>query len=36
LGITVASALAARDVPGGTSPSQVAAALKRAKERLGL
>ncbi|MCH8940101.1 MAG: argininosuccinate lyase, partial [Chloroflexi bacterium] len=36
LGITVASALAARDVPGGTSPSQVTAALKRAKERLGL
>jgi argininosuccinate lyase len=36
LGITVASALAARDVPGGTAPSQVAAALKRAKERLGL
>jgi argininosuccinate lyase len=36
LGITVASALAARDVPGGTAPSQVAVALKRAKERLGL
>ena len=36
LGITVASALAARDVPGGTAPSQVAAALQRAKERLGL
>jgi argininosuccinate lyase len=36
LGITVASALAARDIPGGTAPSQVAVALKRAKERLGL
>jgi argininosuccinate lyase len=36
LGVNVASALGARDVPGGTAPSQVAAALKRAKERLGL
>ena len=36
LGITVATALATRDVPGGTAPSQVAAALKRTKERLGL
>ena len=35
-GTRPASALAARDVPGGTAPSQVAAALKRAKERLGL
>ena len=36
LGVDVASALAARDVPGGTAPSQVATALKRAKYRLGL
>ena len=33
---SVASTLAARDIPGGTAPAQVAAALKKAKERLGL
>ena len=36
LGITVDSALDARRVPGGTAPSQVEAALKRAKDQLGL
>ena len=36
LGTTVTSALEARDVPGGTAPSQVAGVLKRAKDRLGL
>ena len=36
VGITVADALAARDVPGGTAPSRVAAALTAAKERLRL
>lgn len=32
--ITVESSVAARDVPGGTAPRQVAQALKRARERL--
>jgi len=32
--ITVESSIAARDVPGGTAPRQVAQALKRARERL--
>ena len=36
LGTTVTSALDARDVPGGTAPSQIAGVLKRAKDRLGL
>ena len=36
LGTTVTSALEARDVPGGTAPSQVARMLKRAKDRLSL
>jgi len=34
LRLDVRSSIEARDVPGGTSPRQVAAALKRAKERL--
>ncbi|MBI1886103.1 MAG: argininosuccinate lyase [Chloroflexi bacterium] len=34
LRLDVQAALAARDVPGGTSPRQVAAALKRARQRL--
>ncbi len=36
LGTTVASALDSRNVPGGTAPSQVAAALRRVRERLGM
>ncbi len=36
VGMTVEMALAARDLPGGTSPNQVAAALDAAKERLQL
>jgi argininosuccinate lyase len=32
--ITVASSLAARDVPGGTAPEQVKKALAEAKRRL--
>ena len=36
VGMTVASALASRDLPGGTSPNQVAAALDAAKDRLQL
>ncbi len=34
LGLDVRSAMGARDAPGGTSPRRVAAALKRARERL--
>ena len=34
LDVTVDSAIAARDVPGGTSPSRVAGALKAARDRL--
>ena len=36
LNTTVASALESRNVPGGTAPSQVAAALERVRERLGM
>ena len=36
LSTTVASALDSRNVPGGTAPSQVAAALRRVRERLGM
>ena len=36
LGTTVASALESRNVPGGTAPSQVAEALRRVWERLGM
>ena len=36
LSTTVASALDSRNVPGGTAPSQVAAALQRVRERLGM
>ena len=36
LNTTVASALESRNVPGGTAPSQVAAALKSVRERLGM
>ena len=36
VGMTVQSALESRDIPGGTAPSQVLAALEEAKERLQL
>ena len=36
VGMTVEFALAARDLPGGTAPNQVAAALEAAKQRLQL
>ena len=36
LSTTVASALDSRNVPGGTAPSQVATALRRVRERLGM
>ena len=36
VGMTVEFALASRDLPGGTAPSQVSAALEAAKERLQL
>ena len=34
LSVTVDSAVAARDVPGGTAPARVAGALKAARDRL--
>ena len=36
LSTTVATALESRNVPGGTAPSQVAEALRRVRERLGM
>ena len=36
LNTTVATALESRNVPGGTAPSQVAEALRRVRERLGM
>ena len=36
VGMTAEAALAARDLPGGTAPGQVRAALEEAKQRLGL